>query len=617
MQAAGQRPADRGRRKIPPPSATEMRAQLARIIASPEFVVPERARSFLRYVVEETLAGHADRLKGYTIAVTVFERDAGFDSQTDPVVRIEAGRLRRALERYYLVAGQADPVLIEIPKGGYVPTFTRRPVLTTAVPTAKAPGTDEPPAATTVTEWLSAPFPRWCALALVLAGLAALVAVLVGIPQLRFAQQPAAVPEAAVPEGTSLLVMPFASLSEGNEAKLYAAGLTEEILTQLSRFKELTVLGRETTWSVPATADPGSVTRELAVRYVLVGSLRVSGRQLRVASRLVDARTGAVLWGQTYGEDLRPEDLLSIQEDIASQVVATVAQPYGVVFQADLQKTADQPPDDLEAYACTLRFYVYRAELSPEQHALIRACLEQAVARFPRYATAWAMLSLIDLDEDRFAFNPDPGGPAPIERALAAARRATELDAHSARALQALMMALFFHGDVEEAIGVGERALAANPNDSEFLSEFGLRVALTGAWQRGRELVEQALARNPGHSGYYHAVLALIAYMQRDHDRALAEIQQANLEKFSIYHAVAAIIYAERGLMTEAHHEAARFMELHPTFLANLDAELARRNLRPEDRARLAQGLRKAGLPVPEPGPTHEIRRLNPGALTG
>jgi adenylate cyclase len=112
-------------------------------------------------------------------------------------------------------------------------------------------------------------------------------------------------------------------------------------------------------------------------------------------------------------------------------------------------------------------------------------------------------------------------------------------------------------------------------------------------------------------------VLALIAYMQRDHDRALAEIQQANLEKFSIYHAVAAIIYAERGLMTEAHHEAARFMELHPTFLANLDAELARRNLRPEDRARLAQGLRKAGLPVPEPGPTHEIRRLNPGALTG
>jgi adenylate cyclase len=99
----------------PPPAPDEIRAQLARIIAGAAFEVSERARAFLRYVVEETLAGRTDRLKAYTIGVAVFERDEGFDSQADPVVRIEAGRLRRALERYYLVAGQGDPVLIEIP----------------------------------------------------------------------------------------------------------------------------------------------------------------------------------------------------------------------------------------------------------------------------------------------------------------------------------------------------------------------------------------------------------------------------------------------------------------------------------------------------------------------
>jgi adenylate cyclase len=108
------------------------------------------------------------------------------------------------------------------------------------------------------------------------------------------------------------------------------------------------------------------------------------------------------------------------------------------------------------------------------------------------------------------------------------------------------------------------------------------------------------LARNPAHSGYYYAVLALIAYMQRDLDRAVAEIRQADLQKFSIYHAVAAIIYAERGLMADARQAAARFVELHPTFLANVEVELARRNLRFEDRARLVEGLRKAGLAVPE-----------------
>ena len=124
------------------PSPEEVRDQLAHILGSPEFMVPERARGFLRYLVEQTLAGHADRLKGYTIATAVFERDGSFDAQADPVVRTEAGRLRRALERYYLVAGQCDPVLIEVPKGGYVPAFSRR-----AAAAPKAPAVEEQPAA--------------------------------------------------------------------------------------------------------------------------------------------------------------------------------------------------------------------------------------------------------------------------------------------------------------------------------------------------------------------------------------------------------------------------------------------------------------------------------------
>src|SRR5215207_7540554 len=108
------------------PSPEAIRAQLERIVASPGFAVPERLRSFLRYVVEEALAGRADRIKAYTIAVEVFERDDTFDPQVEPVVRIEAGRLRRGLEHYYLTAGRGDPLLIEVPKGGYVPHFTER-----------------------------------------------------------------------------------------------------------------------------------------------------------------------------------------------------------------------------------------------------------------------------------------------------------------------------------------------------------------------------------------------------------------------------------------------------------------------------------------------------------
>jgi len=211
----------------------EVRAQLARILDSPEFVVPERARSFLRYLVEQTLAGRADRLKGYTIGTAVFERDTNFDSQADPVVRTEAGRLRRALERYYLTAGQADPVLLEVPKGRYVPIFSRR-----AAVEPKSPAVEEP----VLTRPRPAGRAQWQGATVILVALTTLIAVF-SLQQMRWAEQPRASVEPALPDSPILLVMPFANLGQGNEAALYAAGVTEEILTKLSRFKDLAVLG--------------------------------------------------------------------------------------------------------------------------------------------------------------------------------------------------------------------------------------------------------------------------------------------------------------------------------------------------------------------------------------
>jgi adenylate cyclase len=107
-------------------TATRARAQLERILGSPGFDASARNRRFLEYVVEETLAGRADRLKGLSIAIDVFDRDATIDPQHDPVVRVEAAKLRRSLERYYLSAGREDPIRIDIPKGAYVPTFEER-----------------------------------------------------------------------------------------------------------------------------------------------------------------------------------------------------------------------------------------------------------------------------------------------------------------------------------------------------------------------------------------------------------------------------------------------------------------------------------------------------------
>ena len=108
---------------VPSLGPDAIRAALERVLASADFDASERNRNFLRHVVEETLAGRAERIKAYNIATTVFGRDDRFDPQLDSIVRIEAGRLRRSLERYYLTSGRDDPVRIGVPKGSYVPTF--------------------------------------------------------------------------------------------------------------------------------------------------------------------------------------------------------------------------------------------------------------------------------------------------------------------------------------------------------------------------------------------------------------------------------------------------------------------------------------------------------------
>ena len=127
-----------------------IRAQLGHILASRAFDASRRNRAFLRFVVEESLAGRAGRIKAYTIATSVLGRDEAFDPQSDPIVRIEASRLRRSLERYYLIAGQDDPIRIDIPKGSYVPSFGRlRSVRDESAPILPAPAPEEsPPPAT-------------------------------------------------------------------------------------------------------------------------------------------------------------------------------------------------------------------------------------------------------------------------------------------------------------------------------------------------------------------------------------------------------------------------------------------------------------------------------------
>ena len=573
----------------PPLTAAAIRNQLARIIASPDFLASERLRAFLGYVVEETLAGRGARIKAHSIAVEVFKRGGGL-APDDPIVRIEAGRLRRALERYYLVAGNFDPLVIEIPKGGYVPIFAEAVRSQIQAAPAGPLSTQETPNGAPAGRG-----PHWRFLTL----LAAALAVLIAAYWIGGRIETTLLAEGRLHEGATVIVAPFADLGDGADASLYARGIWEELLDDLPRFKELRVFGRETSEALPPLVDAAGVRRDLGARYLVSGGVRISDGAIRVTARLVETATGEVIWTETYNKDLRSRDLFAIQTDIAGQISRAVAQPGGVISRADASRPPEGPPDDLAAYLCTLSYYRYRAELSAVKHAPLRDCLERAVGRFPTFATAWAMLSVAYIDEDRFAYNPRPGFPTALERALDASHRAVQLDPDNIRGLQAHMLALFFNGRLDESLRVGERALALNPNDSEVMGELGTRLALSGQWRRGYDLLGEAILRNPGSSGFYHAIRALAASMLNDHQQALAEIRQSDLEKFPLLHSIAAMIYAQSGMMAEAKREGDQFIKMRPDFLSNIDAEIRKRIVRPEDQARIIAGLAKAGLRAP------------------
>jgi len=572
------------------PSPGEVRAALDGIVASPDFTASDRARRFLRYVVEETLAGRAERIKAFSVAVEVFGRDESFDPQNDPVVRIEAGRLRRALEHYYLLSGKDDAVFIDIPKGGYVPTFTRRDP---AEPEPAAESGAEERAAAEPTPAATVRWPRYAPAAVLLVALIAVAAAWLTLG--RTAVDGAV---SAPPGEPRVLVLPFTDLGEGQVSALYSAALTDEIVTALGHFKEITVLGVQTSRALPTAPDTRTLNEELRVGYLVEGSVRSLNDRIRVTARLTSSPNGAVLWSKTYENPVLPEDLFELPAKTAGEIAAAIAQPYGIVFQAETTRAPQAPPRNLEAYLCTLRYYTYRADITPENYGEARTCLEKAVAEFPEYATAWALLAHIYIDEIRTGFAQGADAP-PAERALAAARTAVRLDSDNVRALQALATALFFSHNLDEAFKVSDRALALNPNDSELLGQLGQLVGMAGRPDEGRALLERALALNPAHTGFYRGVLSVLAFMQGDFDTAVREVEQADLQRLPIYHGVAAIAYAEKGMIEKGKAELAMFEEMAPDFIPNLWAELDRRNFPPESQLLIGGALEKLGVILP------------------
>jgi TolB-like protein len=584
-------------READEPAPDEVRTQLRRILDSAAFEASERRRRFLRHIVEESLAGRADRLKGYAIATAIFERDDSFDPQTDPVVRLEARRLRRGLEHYYLTAGRDDPIRIEIPKGGYAPVFERQAA---ALPEPATPvGAAGPPAThllASAAASLRRPSLPAGTLAIVLGAALAAAAAIAWWPDRVPSDRSAARAAPPPSEGPALIVMPFANLTGAAGDDLLAEGLTEELIADLTRFEDLVVYaadddrGRQGRSGLARGAEPG-------VRYLLKGSVRRAAGLMRATVHLIDVGSGRYLWSEIYERSLVDGDQVALQKALGAELASHLAEPYGVIRQVTDQLGGEGRPEIRRTYDCVSQAYAYRRSFRPEVFQSARDCLEEAVGRDPSRPDAWAMLAFTFLDEYRwYGLGPGYRRPEALDQAYAAAARAKELDRDDALSLTAYAAAQFHRGHLEEAEAVQRRAVALNPNNPEPLVQLGFRIAFTRDWDEGLAVVRQAIERSRATDGWYYILLAIDHYRRGDCRAALADVARIGGRFFFVSPALVAMCQAELGNQPAARQALAEALALDPTFATDPRGAFRLHRVPESLIDQFMAGLHKAGL---------------------
>jgi adenylate cyclase len=403
-------------------------------------------------------------------------------------------------------------------------------------------------------------------------------------------------PLLALPTGPVVAVLPFENLSRDPDQEYFSDGLTEEIITALSRFKDLFVIARNSTFRYKGQAvDVRQLNKELGARYVLEGSVQRVGDALRVTAQLIDAMDGTHLWAETYDRELSASNIFAVQDEISEQVVATIASAYGVLTRARFAEVKGKPTNHLDAYESVMQAKAYyRGDPSTYEHAKTRDALERAVKSDPDYAEAWAFLSLIYLDEYRVNLNPRPD---PLDRALEAARRAVTLDATSQVSHSALAHTYFHRHELDSFFPEAERAIALNPNETGALAGLALMLNQAGD-ELGITLVRKTMKLDPFHPPALHIAVADYHFQRGEYEEALASARKSDMRGVFFGQIYFAAIYAALGRQSDAESAVEELLRLYPGFSVETYVQEARKwNRSDEAIHRWIAALRKAGLP--------------------
>jgi TolB-like protein len=525
------------------PTTPEIEDELDRILSSRVFATAQRSQAFLRYVVERSLTDDPAPLKEFSIAMDVFARGHDYDPSIDATVRVEAGRLRGRLREYYDLEGSGDPVSIDVPKGGYCPTFSFR---NGRVDAAKevSPIVERVAPVGATTKRVPLGWLRWA-----VAGLVLLALIAGGVWRWHWSRKGLSDPGGG--QQIALAVLPFAN-GTGDKANDYLAdGLTDNLIRQLSEIPPLKVMARGAVYRYRSSTDNAvSVGRLLHVNSVLTGEIHQADGKLIVDTELSNVADGSVIESHRYlpeGEDLRP---------VEASITRDLIQGLKIELDARQSEHVLRPvSSSVEAYQEMLRGESAARGNSPmELHEAI-GHFEQAVKLDPKFTIAWSDLGQIHLLLGMYFDDPRQHMPQATEYASRAlqfdpqygeahgvlglvdllynwdyAAAASELASAKAEQSALTVLSCTSHlmeqtGRTRDADELVHRMLGYDPLSAQLIGELGCIDYYRGDYENAMQHYREAMAKDP-HSPVPYWGLGKTLSLQGKYDEALKVMRQ-------------------------------------------------------------------------------------------
>ena len=395
-----------------------------------------------------------------------------------------------------------------------------------------------------------------------------------------------------LPDRPAIAVLPFTNMSGDREQDYFSDGISEDIITALSKLRWFFVIARNSSFVYKGRAvHIGQVARELGVRYVVEGSVRKSGDQVRISAQLNDVSTGSHIWAERYDRSLA--DVFAVQDEITESIVAAI-EPH--LYAAENFRAQRKPPGSFDAWDLVMRALSHFWRVTREDNVVTQALLEKAIAIDPDYGQALGVLATSHIFGAHMGW-ADMRKVVPV--AERAALAAVEADSEDAWAHHGLAYTYLFEGRYDDSIAEFELALKLNPNSSLTQAFYGLTLCYCGRWQEGDQAVRRALRLSPRDpsSALYYGVFAYAQFIGRNYDEAI-RLARESLRRRGDFVGAHRVLTAAAGMSGQQELASSALQGLVRA-QPNISLEWIAREMplrEPADRALYLEGFRRAGL---------------------